>query len=159
MCAQRRLRSAWASAPSDQSLRCPHEEILCPNLPIERFAGHTLILLVLSCGNSNGCVKLFFFVCVFFCSFFFFFFVLFFFFFFAVCCLKKGFIIVSFIYTGKKTKNFTLFDERLCRICDICKISFMITNWTDVQVLIDKLQRKVLHWLRSYSCLSELCII
>ena len=26
MCAQRRLRSAWASAQSDQSLRCPHEE-------------------------------------------------------------------------------------------------------------------------------------
>ena len=30
MCAQRRLRSAWASASaqSDQSLRCPHEESL-----------------------------------------------------------------------------------------------------------------------------------
>ena len=27
LCAQRRLRSAWASAQSDQSLRCPHEEI------------------------------------------------------------------------------------------------------------------------------------
>ena len=26
LCAQRRLRSAWASAQSDQSLRCPHEE-------------------------------------------------------------------------------------------------------------------------------------
>ena len=26
MCAQRRLRSAWASAQSDHSLRCPHEE-------------------------------------------------------------------------------------------------------------------------------------
>ena len=26
VCAQRRLRSAWASAQSDQSLRCPHEE-------------------------------------------------------------------------------------------------------------------------------------
>ena len=26
MCAQRRLRSAWTSAQSDQSLRCPHEE-------------------------------------------------------------------------------------------------------------------------------------
>ena len=26
MCAQRNLRSAWASAQSDQSLRCPHEE-------------------------------------------------------------------------------------------------------------------------------------
>ena len=26
MCAKRRLRSAWASAESDQSLRCPHEE-------------------------------------------------------------------------------------------------------------------------------------
>ena len=30
MCAQRRLRSAWASAQSDQSLRCPHEESLGP---------------------------------------------------------------------------------------------------------------------------------
>ena len=28
MCAQRRLRSAWASTQSDQSLRCPHEETL-----------------------------------------------------------------------------------------------------------------------------------
>ena len=27
MCAQRRLRSAWASAQSDQSLRCPHEAL------------------------------------------------------------------------------------------------------------------------------------
>ena len=30
LCAQRRLRSAWASAQSDQSLRCPHEETLDP---------------------------------------------------------------------------------------------------------------------------------
>ena len=30
MCAQRRLRSAWASAQSDQSFRCPHEESLGP---------------------------------------------------------------------------------------------------------------------------------
>ena len=30
LCAQRRLRSAWASAQSDQSLRCPHEESLGP---------------------------------------------------------------------------------------------------------------------------------
>ena len=29
-CAQRRLRSAWASARSDQSLRCPLEECLGP---------------------------------------------------------------------------------------------------------------------------------
>ena len=28
--AQRRLRSAWASAQSDQSLHCPHEETLGP---------------------------------------------------------------------------------------------------------------------------------
>ena len=34
MCAQRRLRSAWASAQSDQSLRCA-------------------LLLVLSCRSSN----------------------------------------------------------------------------------------------------------
>ena len=30
VCAQRRLRSAWAFAQSDQILRCPHEESLGP---------------------------------------------------------------------------------------------------------------------------------
>ena len=30
MCTQWRHRSAWASAQSDQSLRCPHEESLGP---------------------------------------------------------------------------------------------------------------------------------
>ena len=30
LCAQRRLRSAWASAQSDQSLRCPHGGSLDP---------------------------------------------------------------------------------------------------------------------------------
>ena len=44
VCAQRRLRSAWASAQSDQSLRCPHEESLGPYLPIRRPA-KTLIRL------------------------------------------------------------------------------------------------------------------
>ena len=44
LCAQQRLRSAWASAQSDQSLRCPHEESLGPYLPIERTA-KTLIRL------------------------------------------------------------------------------------------------------------------
>ena len=34
--AQRRLRSAWASDQSDQSLRCPHEETLVLCLPAER---------------------------------------------------------------------------------------------------------------------------
>ena len=34
-CAQRRLGSAWASAQSDQSLGCPHEESLDPWLPFE----------------------------------------------------------------------------------------------------------------------------
>ena len=38
MCAKRRLRSAWASAQSDQSLRCPHEGSLGPLLPTERTA-------------------------------------------------------------------------------------------------------------------------
>ena len=38
VCAQRRLRSAWASVQSDQSLRCPHEENLGPELLIERTA-------------------------------------------------------------------------------------------------------------------------
>ena len=68
-CAQRRLRSAWASAQSDQSLRCPHEETLGPLLPTERtektlirLAGYPgwpesslgvqFILFVLSCGGS-----------------------------------------------------------------------------------------------------------
>ena len=44
LCAQRRLRSAWASAQSDQSLRCPHEETMGSQLPIERRA-KTLIRL------------------------------------------------------------------------------------------------------------------
>ena len=44
LCAQRRLRSAWASAQSDQSLRCPQEETWGPKLPIER-TGKTLIRL------------------------------------------------------------------------------------------------------------------
>ena len=30
MCAQRRLRSAWASAQSDRSLHCPRKESLGP---------------------------------------------------------------------------------------------------------------------------------
>ena len=38
LCARRRLRSAWESTQSDQSLRCPHEESLGPYLPIERTA-------------------------------------------------------------------------------------------------------------------------
>ena len=61
VCAQHRLRLAWASAQSDQSLRCPHEESLGPTqwthsedsdqtgrMPrlIWVFAGRTLILFV-----------------------------------------------------------------------------------------------------------------
>ena len=70
VCAQRRLRWAWASAQSDQSLRCPHDE-KCGSLPthwaqaktdqtgrmprlIRVFAGRTVTLLVLSCRCSNG---------------------------------------------------------------------------------------------------------
>ena len=69
LCAQRRLRSAWASAQSDQSLLCLHEESLGPythwahskdsdqtgRMPrlIWVFAGHTHILLVLLCRGSN----------------------------------------------------------------------------------------------------------
>ena len=30
MCVQERFRSAWASAQSDESIRCPHEETLDP---------------------------------------------------------------------------------------------------------------------------------
>ena len=44
MYAQRRLRSAWASAQSDQSLHCPLEESLRPLLPFKR-TGKTLIRL------------------------------------------------------------------------------------------------------------------
>ena len=35
LCAQRRLRSAWASAQSDQNHHRPHEEALGPKLPIK----------------------------------------------------------------------------------------------------------------------------
>ena len=66
LCAQRRLRSAWASAQSDQSLRCPHKEALGPythwahsedlirlgGWPILVFTWRTLIMLVLSCRGS-----------------------------------------------------------------------------------------------------------
>ena len=69
MWAHRRLRSAWASGQSDQSLRCPHEESLGPYLPTERSAktdqirpgwsesslGVHVSLLVLSRGGSNMC--------------------------------------------------------------------------------------------------------
>ena len=44
MCTQLRLSSAWASTQSDQSFRCPYEEILDPLLPFERTA-KTLIRL------------------------------------------------------------------------------------------------------------------
>ena len=47
MCAQRRLRSAWASTQSDRSLCCPHEESLGPKLPIE----HTVKTLI----RLGGC--------------------------------------------------------------------------------------------------------
>ena len=55
MCAQRRLRSAWESAQSDLSLRCPHEEAQDPKLHRKRTiktlirlgdAGRTANLLV-----------------------------------------------------------------------------------------------------------------
>ena len=71
MCAQRRLRSAWASTQSDQSLRCTHEESLGPKLGIQHTAktlirlggcpgwsesslGAHAILLVLSWGGSSN---------------------------------------------------------------------------------------------------------
>ena len=44
LCAQRRLRSALASAQADQNLHCPHEEALGPWLPI-RCTAKTLIRL------------------------------------------------------------------------------------------------------------------
>ena len=71
MCAQRRLRSTWASVQSDQSQRCPPEAKFVPKLPNERTAktlirlgrclgwfesslGTKVILLVLSWGGSKG---------------------------------------------------------------------------------------------------------
>ena len=66
LCAQRRLRSAWASAQSDQSQRCPPEAKLGSKLPIEHLAktlirlggcpgslSSKVILLVLSWGGSK----------------------------------------------------------------------------------------------------------
>ena len=70
LCAQRRLRTAWASAQSDQSQCCPPEAKLGPKLPIERTAktlirlgecpdwpesslGTKVILLILSSGGSK----------------------------------------------------------------------------------------------------------
>ena len=69
MYVQRRLSWAWAAGQSDQSLRCPHEESLGTQLPVERTAktlirlggcpgwsesllGAHAILLVLSWGSS-----------------------------------------------------------------------------------------------------------
>ena len=70
LCAQRRLRSAWASAQSDQGQRCLPETKLGPKLPTECTAktlirlggcpgwsesslGTKVILLVLVCGGSK----------------------------------------------------------------------------------------------------------
>ena len=70
LCAQRRLRSVWASAQSDQSQSCPPEAKLGPKLPTERTAktlirlggcpgwsesslGTKVILLVLSWDGSK----------------------------------------------------------------------------------------------------------
>ena len=63
-CAQRRHRSACASAKSDQSLRCPYEQTLGLQLPIERTTktliwsesslGTKAILIVLSWGGSHS---------------------------------------------------------------------------------------------------------
>ena len=44
VCTQRRLRSTWASAQSNQRLCCPHEESFGPKLPIKCTA-ETLIRL------------------------------------------------------------------------------------------------------------------
>ena len=52
LCVQLRLRSTWASAQSDQSLHCLHEESLGPELPIEHTA-KTLIRLGICPGWSD----------------------------------------------------------------------------------------------------------
>ena len=55
LCTQRRLRSAWASAQSDQSSLCPQWVAKGPRFlhADSEDSGHTLILLVLSCHSSN----------------------------------------------------------------------------------------------------------
>ena len=69
VCPQRRLRSAWPSAQSDQSLLCTQWVAKDPSFlhadsedsdqtgqmprPIGVFAGRTFTLLVLSCRSSN----------------------------------------------------------------------------------------------------------
>ena len=64
LCTQRRLRSAWLSAQSDQSLRCPPEAKLGPTAKTlirlggcpcwsESSLGTKVILLVLSWGGSK----------------------------------------------------------------------------------------------------------
>ena len=58
MCAQRRLRSAWAFT-SLISLRCPHEETLGPELPTERTVKtlYGVQLLVFFCSSVPGISK------------------------------------------------------------------------------------------------------
>ena len=50
LCPQRRLRSAWASAQSDQSFRCPHGSSLDPLPPFMRVAKSLNRL-----GKCQGC--------------------------------------------------------------------------------------------------------
>ena len=50
VCAQRRRRSAWVSAQSDQSLRYPQEETLGPQLPIKRTA--KILIRLCECPGS-----------------------------------------------------------------------------------------------------------
>ena len=55
MCTQRRIRSAWASDQSDQSLRCPHmKKDWVLSYPNERTA-KTLIRLKSSLGAQSFC--------------------------------------------------------------------------------------------------------
>ena len=62
LCAQRRLRSAWASAQSDQSLRCQHEERLertekalkCPRLNLFETFNVIAIKLVVILNHFPG---------------------------------------------------------------------------------------------------------
>ena len=56
-----KIQMSLASAQTDQSLRCPHEDTLNPKLPIERTTKtlirlggcHFAIVSVLSCAGSN----------------------------------------------------------------------------------------------------------
>ena len=82
-----------------------------------------------------------------------------FFFFFFFLLFEEGIhYCIIYIY-WKKIKTLHFMTRDCVAFVTYAPISFMITNWTDVQVITDKLHRKVLHWSRCYSSFSEICKI